>query len=233
MNVEICASTIRDVAVAMEGGADRVELCSVWPLGGLTPSVVVVQSAAAMGMPARALIRPREGHFVYSPSEQTWSLEEAKVMLDCGAEKVVVGALTEHGSLDLAYLDGMCEAVGPEALVWHRAIDVSLTPDEDVAHLLDRGVSSVLSSGGAARAVDGLERLSQWMQLGLNVIAGGGVRPVDAPKFASAGVEALHASCRLTEPQEKSPLFDTTIHPVDLQAVNKLCQSVHGDPTHD
>ena len=60
-----------------------------------------------------------------------------------------------------------------------------------------------------------------------------GVRPVDAPKFASAGVEALHASCRLTEPQEKSPLFDTTIHPVDLQAVNKLCQSVHGDPTHD
>ena len=35
--VEICASTIRDVAVAMEAGADRVELCSVWSVGGITP----------------------------------------------------------------------------------------------------------------------------------------------------------------------------------------------------
>ena len=51
MQVEICASTLRDVAVAMEVGADRVELCSVWTAGGLTPSAVLVQSAVAMGMP--------------------------------------------------------------------------------------------------------------------------------------------------------------------------------------
>ena len=61
IEVEICASTIRDVAVAMEAGAGRVELCSVWSVGGITPNVVVVEAAASMGMPVRALIRPREG----------------------------------------------------------------------------------------------------------------------------------------------------------------------------
>ena len=67
--VEICASTIRDVAVAMEAGAGRVELCSVWSVGGITPNVVAVEAAASMGMPVRALMRPREGSFVHS----TWS----------------------------------------------------------------------------------------------------------------------------------------------------------------
>ena len=44
--VEICASTIRDVAVAMEADAHRVELCSVWSVGGITHNVVVVEAAS-------------------------------------------------------------------------------------------------------------------------------------------------------------------------------------------
>ena len=96
MQVEICASTLRDVAVAMEVGADRVELCSVWTAGGLTPSAVLVQSAVAMGMPVRALVRPREGHFVWSNSERTWSVEEPS-SCSIAAEAVVVGGLNEEG----------------------------------------------------------------------------------------------------------------------------------------
>ena len=115
MQVEICASTLRDVAVAMEVGADRVELCSVWTAGGLTPSAVLVQSAVAMGMPVRALVRPREGHFVWSNSERTWSVEEAKLMLDCGAEAVVVGGLNQGGTLTRPTSGDVpgCRSMGP------------------------------------------------------------------------------------------------------------------------
>ena len=52
VSVEICASTIRDVAVAMEAGAHRVELCSVWSVGGITPNVVVVEAAPSVVKPA-------------------------------------------------------------------------------------------------------------------------------------------------------------------------------------
>ena len=226
ISVEICASTIRDVAVAMEAGAHRVELCSVWSVGGITPNVVVVEAAAAMGMPVRALIRPREGSFVHSASERSWAVEEAKVMMDCGAERVVVGALDEEGGLDQAYLEAMVNAVGAEALVWHRAIDASLQVQEDVAVLREFGVEEVLSSGGALRAVDGMAQLKSMMDSGLRVIAGGGVRPQDVAALAEAGVDAVHASCRKPSQGGDSKLFDTTVHLVDYDLVCDLVDSV-------
>ena len=177
IEVEICASTIRDVAIAMEAGAGRVELCSVWSVGGITPNVVVVEAAASMGMSVRALIRPREGSFVHSPSERSWAAEEAKVMLDCGAERVVVGGLDSNGGLDEAYLETLVEAVGAESLVWHRAIDASESPEQDIDTLLDWGVTSILSSGGAIRAVDGLARIESVVAKGMKVVAGGGGSP--------------------------------------------------------
>tara|TARA_B110000003_G_scaffold46653_1_gene44941 strand:- start:41304 stop:42011 length:708 start_codon:yes stop_codon:yes gene_type:complete len=215
ISTEICASTIRDVAVAMEAGVDRVELCSVWKAGGITPGIVVVQSAVAMGMEVRTLIRPREGTFVHSRSELVWSTEEAKLMMDCGAERVVVGGLTEEGRLDEKYLEAMCKAVGPEHLVWHRAIDMSEDALSDVTLLLNAGVNAVLSSGGAARAVEGVDRIKRMVDLGMEVVAGGGVRPKDVMALAEAGVEAVHASCRVTTEAQTSPLFDDAVHPVD------------------
>ena len=226
ISLEICASTIRDVAVAMEAGAHRVELCSVWSVGGITPNVVVVEAAAAMGMPVRALIRPREGSFVHSASERSWAVEEAKVMMDCGAERVVVGALDEEGGLDQAYLEAMVNAVGAEALVWHRAIDASIQVQEDVAVLREFGVEEVLSSGGALRAVDGLAQLQAMMASGLRVIAGGGVRPQDVAALAEAGVDAVHASCRKPSQGGGSKLFDTTVNLVDYDLVCDLVESV-------
>ena len=228
VSVEICASTIRDVAVAMEAGAHRVELCSVWSVGGITPNVVVVEAAAAMGMPVRALIRPREGSFVHSASERSWAVEEAKVMMDCGAERVVVGALSEEGGLDQAYLEAMVNAVGGEALVWHRAIDASLQVQEDVAVLREFGVEEVLSSGVALRAVDGVAQLQGMMASGLRVIAGGGVRPQDVAALAEAGVDAVHASCRKPSQGGGSKLFDTTVNLVDYDLVCDLVDSANG-----
>ena len=226
IEVEICASTIRDVAVAMEAGAGRVELCSVWSVGGITPNVVVVEAAASMGMPVRALIRPREGSFVHSSSERSWAAEEAKVMMDCGVECVVVGGLDSNGALDALYLETLVEAVGAESLVWHRAIDASETPEQDVETLLKLGVTSVLSSGGAIRAVDGLARIESMVAMGMQVVAGGGVRPEDVPRLAAAGVEAVHASCRVPTSGPTSPLFDTTVHGVDYDKVCDLVDAV-------
>ena len=151
--VEICASTIRDVAVAPEAGADRVELCSVWSVGGITPNVVVVEAAAAMGIPVRALIRPREGSFVHSSSERSWAVEEAKVMLDCGAERVVVGALNASGTLDEAYLDAMVEAVSGASRGTGR-----WTPAQTVLPTWSSCSPHVRVVRGLARAADGVAR---------------------------------------------------------------------------
>ena len=137
----------------------------------------------------------------------------------------MVGGLNEEGSLDEAYLESVCRSVGPEHVVWHRAIDVSQEPEADVDKLLDFGVTSLLSSGGCARAVEGLPRLTQWAQQGIQVVAGGGVRPEDVGAMAEAQLSAVHASCRVTLREGHSPLFDSSTHPVDVDKAVALMEA--------
>ena len=61
---------------------------------------------------------------------------------------------------------------------------------------------------------------------GLHVVAGGGVRPEDVARLAAAGIEAVHASCRVPTSGPTSPLFDTTIHGVDYDKACDLVEAV-------
>jgi len=69
MLLEVCVEDIAGLKAAVEGGGDRIELCSALPLGGLTPSAGLMAAAARMPVPAYAIIRPRAGGFVYSADE--------------------------------------------------------------------------------------------------------------------------------------------------------------------
>ena len=86
-------------------------------------------------------------------------------------------------------------------------------------------MTSVLSSGGCARAVEGLSRLAQWAQQGLQVVAGGGVKPEDVEAMAAAQLSAVHASCRVTLRDGHSPLFDSATHPVDVDKAVALVEA--------
>ena len=45
MIIEICATTIKSVLNANMAGADRIELCSNYNVGGLTPSIKFIKEA--------------------------------------------------------------------------------------------------------------------------------------------------------------------------------------------
>lgn len=231
--LEICASSPLDVAIAAEAGADRVELCGHWQCGGLTPTSAVVRSAAEFELPIRALIRPRAGHFNYDESERHLILSEAFDCLESGAEKVVVGGLTEAGELDEQLLEILVKEVGAENLVWHRAIDVCDDPITAANILVDYGVQEVLSSGGAPAAGLGIQTILELRDAGLGVIAGGGVRPEDIVALGEAGVIAVHASCRkkqsfetMDSSEASSELFDLSCYPVDFEKVSVLAHAV-------
>jgi copper homeostasis protein len=70
MILEVCASSIASVKNAAQAGADRIELCSALGVGGITPSKGLIAEAVALDLlPIYCLIRPREGHFIYTDSE--------------------------------------------------------------------------------------------------------------------------------------------------------------------
>jgi len=51
------------MAAAIVAGADRVELCSTLDVGGLIPSVGLMELARSTPIPVCAMIRPRASSF--------------------------------------------------------------------------------------------------------------------------------------------------------------------------
>jgi copper homeostasis protein len=191
----------------------------------------IVRVCASIGIPVRALIRPRAGHFFYDSSEKHLILAESLDCLDAGAQKVVIGGLTPTGDLDLELLEMLVKGVGAENLVMHRALDLCSNPIGAGQLLLDYGVTEVLTSGGAPAAGLGLGLIRDLSELGLEVIAGGGVRPLDVAALGEAGVAVIHASCRVKEIPEgvdaNNELFDLSTHPLDFDKAVALTDAVY------
>lgn len=201
--LEIAVQDATGARVALDAGADRVELCqALASTGGLTPSTATIDAVlAAAGDRHRVavLVRPRPGGFVYDEDEVAIVSADISHALQRGAGAVVVGALTPEGGVDRRALDAWRTAAGDADVVFHRAIDTVPDPSALIDDLVECGVQRVLTSGGAARSIDGLENLAGIVAAAsrrLQVMAGGGVRPEDIVALLDRGVDAVHLSAR-------------------------------------
>ncbi|MFB7891408.1 copper homeostasis protein CutC [Microbacterium sp. NPDC056044] len=199
--VEVAVQDAAGARVAMDAGADRLELCQALGVGGLTPSIGLIEAVCDAVGAARVnvLVRPRGGGFVYDADEVAVVAADIRACVARGVGGVVVGALDADGRADREALKRWRDAAGPAALVFHRAIDASPRSAEVFEALLVAGVDRVLTSGGAARSIQGIDRLEAYARLAgadLEVTAGGGVAPADIPHLVHAGVDAVHLSAR-------------------------------------
>ncbi len=197
--VEIAVQDAAGARVALEHGAARLELCQALDVGGLTPSLGLLESVFAAVDPAlvNVLVRPRGGGFVYSIEEADVVAADIRACVERGAGGVVVGALTPEGLLDRDTLRRWRDAAGDATIVFHRAIDASADPVGVFEALVEEGVERILTSGGAARSVDGIPALTAFAgRGGIEVMAGGGVRVEDIGALRAAGVSAVHLSAR-------------------------------------
>lgn len=198
--VEIAVQDVAGARGALAAGATRLELCQALALGGLTPSLGLLDAVVAAVDPAavNVLVRPRGGGFVYSAEEVDLVAADIRACVSRGAGGVVVGALTASGRADVAALSRWRDAAGPATLVFHRAIDAAGDPLAVLDDLRCAGVDRVLTSGGAARSVDGVAALASLVAAsgGIEIMAGGGVRPADIGALVAVGVDAVHLSAR-------------------------------------
>ncbi|HUD89961.1 copper homeostasis protein CutC, partial [Sphingobium sp.] len=207
-----CVDTPAGLEAALEGGADRIELCSALALGGLTPSVGLMALAAQTQVPVRAMIRPREGHFIFDAAECDMMLRDIDAARVVGLEGVVIGASTESGGLDMQILKRLAAHAAGMAITLHRVVDLLNDPTEAVDLAIALNLSTILTSGGAARAIDGLDGIAAMQDRAgdrIEILAGGGVTAENVLTIlAATGIGSVHASCSRPAPAATSRLLE-------------------------
>lgn len=199
--LEIAVQDVAGAVASASLGADRLELCAALAAtGGLTPSVGLLDAVVA-ALPSHVgvhvLVRPRAGSFRYSADEVDVQVRDVRAAVASGAAGVVVGALSGTGGIDRTTVARLVEAADGREVTFHRALDVVPALGPSIDDLVGLGVVRVLTSGGAATSIDGVERLASTVALAggrLQVMAGGGVRPADIPALVAVGVDAVHLS---------------------------------------
>lgn len=148
-------------------------------------------------IPVFVLIRPRAGGFVYGPDDIEVMRRDVVVARGEGADGIVIGALDASGQVDVAMIGELTEAAGELPVSFHRAFDVTPDLPNALEVLIGAGVSRVLTSGGAATAIEGAETITRLVEQArgrITVMAGGGIRENNILEvIASTGVSEVHA----------------------------------------
>ncbi len=198
--VEVCVGTADDLLIAREAGADRIELNSGLPLGGLTPSPALIQEAVRLfpdGVVAMA--RPRAGGFDYSAADWRTLLSDVEWMLGAGVSGVAFGALTADRQIDANRVTELVRLAGSKTVVFHRAFDLVSDWRRSLELLNELGVHRVLTSGLAPTAPAGVATLREMVawsrQRSIRILAGSGIRASNVGELVrQTGLSEIHGT---------------------------------------
>ena len=196
--LEICVDDAAGLQAAIDGGADRIELCAALSVGGLTPSSGFMELAGRAAIPVNALIRPRAGGFHYSAAEIDIIKRDIDVARQAGLAGVVIGASLADGQLDEETLTALVTAADGLDLTLHRAFDLVPDPLAALEMAVRLGFGRILTSGGGKSALAGLSTLAALAGAAdgrISIMPGGGVRPETVEALlAVEGIFELHSS---------------------------------------
>lgn len=201
MILEVCVDDADGLAAAIQGGADRIELCSALALGGLTPSAGLIQQATDCPVPVYALIRPRPGNFVYSDDALQTMLRDIDHVRRNGLEGIVLGASLPDGRLDADMLTTLSRHAEGLGRTLHRAFDLVPEFGKAIDLAVKLGFERILTSGGAATAPQGLAALhaiTSYARDRIAVMPGAGINAANVGDLLTIEtVSEIHSSCTM------------------------------------
>jgi len=199
--IEIATSDFLTTRSAVEGGADRIELCANLAEGGTTPSYGhIKQCREAFDLLIYPIIRPRGGDFLYSNEEFDIMLQDVKLCKQLGCDGVVIGLLNNNGSIDIKRTAVLVEAAYPLGVTFHRAFDRCRDPFEAMEQLIHIGCERILTSGQKPVAPEAIELITQLNKAAderIIIMPGSGVRKENIKTLAEqTGCVEFHSSLR-------------------------------------
>jgi len=200
---EVCAGSVQDCINAQLGGADRVELNSALHLGGLTPSLAMLKLVKEKtSLKVVCMDRPRAAGFCYDDVEIETMFEDAKILLENGADGISFGFLNSDATINVTETKKMVELIHQyqKEAVFHRAFDCVDDPMHAIKQLIDCGVDRILTSGLQPTAMQGasvLEKLQSEFGNWIELLAGSGINANNIRALKEqTGLHQFHGSCK-------------------------------------
>lgn len=227
MILEVIATCVQDAIAAEAGGADRLELITAITEGGLTPGIGMIEQVIdAVQIPVHVMVRPHSRSFVYDNYDLDTMAAEIEAISVVGAAGVVLGALTDSGTIDERALEKLLARTDGMNVTFHRAFD-ELSDQSAGLRVLSRypQVTRVLTSGGlkpAVEAVDPIRKLvEQTAGSGLTVLAGHGLMVEGIRQFVQqTGVSEVHFGSAVR-------LNRSGLKPIDPIQLRLLADTLH------
>ncbi|GLS90209.1 copper homeostasis protein CutC [Psychromonas marina] len=246
IQIEVSIGNIESLHSAIAGGATRIELCSALALGGLTPCYGMMKLAGEISsVPVYAIIRPRQGDFLYSEEEIQIMLYSIKAAKDTGLQGVVLGALDAQGNIDMPNSKRLCDYAHQLDLpvTYHRAFDQCNDAKQGLEDIIALGCERILTSGLAPSAPEGVKVLAELVQQAgerIAIMPGAGVNASNAKEIINkTNVTELHLSGKTTRNSKmtfitdknkmgSSDVDDYQLPVTDKEAISAILRIVNG-----
>jgi copper homeostasis protein len=206
-HLEIACFNLASVRLAQESGADRIEFCARYDLGGTTPDFEALEAIKPeMHIPVFVMIRPRGGDFAYSDAEFDQMRHDIKKFGKI-ADGFAFGILTPDLKLDVAR---NAELVKLTTLpcTFHRAFDEISDAGSALEDAISCGFQNILTSGGKRNAIDNIENLTELVRKAsgrITIMPGGGVRSSNIEKLSHTTALWFH-SAAITDASQNANL---------------------------
>lgn len=215
-NLEVACFSTYSAFEAAQAGADRVEFCNDYNLGGITPDFEQVKVLKEkLQIPIYVMIRPRGGNFVYSESEFHLMKSEISKFKKLNIDGFVFGILNQNNQVNILQNKELVDFAYPAPCTFHRAFDYCKNPLEALDNVIDCGFQFILTSGNVGKATEGIQVLQQLVKKSKNrisIIVGGGVRS-DNIQFLKNKSQAVwfHSACITDNSENANPIEIKTI----------------------
>ena len=235
MVLEACITSAADAVVAVQNGAQRLELNVAIEVGGLTPTVGLLrQVKEAVNAPVLVMIRPRSGGFCYSGSEKHLMMRDARELVDCGADGIVVGGLAAGGVIDRQLIESLRDVCGQGEVVFHRAFDLLHKQNEMLEELIELRVDRVLTSGCAATALEGADCISELRKSAsgrIEILPAGGIRAKTVVEvLENTGCNQVHGTFKMLQTDPAGCVCSGSYPVVDGKEVSAVRALMDGYP---
>ncbi|MFZ4800201.1 MAG: copper homeostasis protein CutC [Bacteroidia bacterium] len=179
-HLEIACFNIESAMIAQHAGANRIEFCAEMNVGGITPKLEdFMLLKSKIHIPIFIMIRPRGRNFIYSNDEFEQMKNDMLEFKNAGADGFVFGILTENNEVNFIQNKELVDIANPLPCTFHRAFDDTNNQMEALEILIECGFTTILTSGNAKNALEGLAVLKA-VALKANhkicIMPGGGVR---------------------------------------------------------